>query len=229
MSSSHPFEDWDSLPRPLREPLTARIVVLGAESTGKTTLVRELVQHYRARGGVWAKTLWVSEFGRDYTVTKIAAEGVGFFDVEDRDANFRSADWVPKDFTIIALEQQRLEDQAAGIGSPVLFCDTDALATRVWERRYLGEHSDAALDAVPTLPRRALYILTDPLDVGFSPDPIRDGEHIRDEMTDWFRVELAAQPDRWVTARGSREDRLAACIRLVDEVLGEYADSFSVR
>lgn len=227
MSVHHSFADWDALPVELREKLTLRIVIVGAESTGKTTLVRSLVQHYRGRGGVWGKTLWVSEYGRDYTVAKIAATGVGFFDPEEGDETFRTVDWVANDFAVIAREQQRLENRAARIGSPVLFCDTDAFATRVWERRYLGAESVSAFEALPELPRRALYIVADPGDVAFAQDGIRDGEHLRDEMTEWFTENLASGEERWVTVRGTGEQRLVECIRLVDAMLDQHADSFA--
>jgi nicotinamide riboside kinase len=192
-------------------------VLVGAESTGKTTLSQDLVQHYRARGGVWANTLWVSEYGRDYTVAKIAELGIGWED----EAEFRSADWTSEDFAVIALEQQRLENAAASAGSPVLFCDTDALATQIWERRYLGNESTAARDALPELPPRALYLLTDHRDVQFQQDGIRDGEQFRSTMTQWFVDELQIHGERGQFVRGNREERLAECIRLIDEVLKE--------
>lgn len=215
MSEPDPYSGWDSLEPARREALTNRIVLVGAESTGKTTLTRDLVEHYRSRGGIWANTLWVSEFGRDYTLLKIAELGLG---AED-DAEFRSAQWAASDFAVIALEQQRLENAAAAAGSPVLFCDTDALATQIWERRYLGEGSTAAYDALPVLPPRALYLLTDPRDVEFTQDGIRDGEQFRDTMTGWFRDALTARGERWSAVRGDRDTRLAECIRLIDAVV----------
>ena len=211
------LESWERLSLEAREALTLRVIVVGAESTGKTTLVHDLAQHYRARGGIWAHTLWVSEFGRDYTVGKIAELGHG----DDDAAEFRSADWTPEDFAVIALEQQRLENAAASAGSPVLFCDTDALATQIWERRYLGDESTAARDALPTLPTRARYLLTDHRDVEFTQDGIRDGEQFRAPMTQWFVDELALHGERGQFVRGGREERLAESIRLVDAVLAE--------
>ena len=211
------FAAWDQLSPERREALTARVILVGAESTGKTTLTQDLVKHYRSRGGVWANTLWVSEFGRDYTVGKIAELGIGF----DDDAEFRSANWTSHDFAVIALEQQRLENAAASAGSPVLFCDTDALATQIWERRYLGNESTAARDALPVLPPRALYLLTDFRDVAFAQDGIRDGEQYREAMTQWFVDELAANGQRSEFVRGNREERLAECIRLVDGILAQ--------
>jgi HTH-type transcriptional repressor of NAD biosynthesis genes len=219
MTNQNPFAGWNSLSPERRAVLTSRVVLVGAESTGKTTLTQDLVDHYRARGGVWAGTLWVSEFGRDYTVAKIAEHGLDW----DDDKEFHSADWTSDDFGVIALEQQRLENAAAAAGSPVLFCDTDALATQIWERRYLGTESTKARDVLPDLPPRALYLLTDHRDVGFTQDGIRDGEQFRETMTQWFADELAARGERARVVRGDRAERLAECIRLVDEVLAEQA------
>jgi len=217
MNDADLFESWEQLSPEAREALTLRVVLVGAESTGKTTLTRDLAQHYRARGGIWGNTLWVSEFGRDYTVGKIAELGLGL----DDDSDFRSANWAPRDFAVIALEQQRLENAAASAGSPVLFCDTDALATQIWERRYLGNQSTAARDALPVLPPRALYLLTDHRDVAFTQDGIRDGEQFRPTMTQWFVDELRLHGERGQFVRGNREDRLAESVRLVDAVLAE--------
>jgi HTH-type transcriptional repressor of NAD biosynthesis genes len=219
MTTEEPFAGWESLAPERREALTARVVVVGAESTGKTTLTRDLVSHYRARGGVWAGTLWVSEFGRDYTVGKIADLGLGF----DDDAEFRSADWTSDDFAVIALEQQRLENAAAAAGSPVLFCDTDALATQIWERRYLGNESTAARDALPVLPPRALYLMTDHNDVAFTQDGIRDGEQFRPTMQQWFVDELRLLGERGTFVHGGREQRVAEAVALIDGVLAERA------
>jgi HTH-type transcriptional repressor of NAD biosynthesis genes len=219
MSGAARFDDWSDLSPAEREARTARVVLVGAESTGKTTLTRELVEHYRSLGGVWARTLWVSEYGRDYTVSKIADQGLGSFLTSDDDAAFHSAEWTSTDFAVIALEQQRMENAAASMGSPVLFCDTDALATQIWERRYLGESSTAARDALPVLPQRAIYLLTDHRDVGFFQDGIRDGEQYREAMTHWFEVELARRGENWRSIRGDRGSRLAECIRIIDELV----------
>ncbi len=62
---------WDWLDPVVQGALTTRVVVVGAESTGTTTVSRALADRYRARGGVWARTQWVPEYGREYTVTKL--------------------------------------------------------------------------------------------------------------------------------------------------------------
>lgn len=210
--------DWVNLSSDQRERLCARVILVGSESTGKTTLAQQLVDHYRSLGGVWAGTRWVPEYGREYT--EILLERQGVID-EDPDAEVHSAEWTARDFAIIALEQQRLEDAAAASGSPVLFCDTDAFATQLWERRYLGEGSTEAYDALPVLPPRALYLLADVAGVPFEQDGIRDGENYREAMQQWFVDELTAKGERWALVTGDESERLATSIRLVDEVLRE--------
>jgi nicotinamide riboside kinase len=208
--------DWRELAPEVRAERAIRIVLVGSESSGKSTLAASLTAHYRARGGVWEQTLWVPEYGREYTELLLAQQGV--ID-KDPDAPVHSAEWTAEDFAMIAVEQQRLEDAAAAAGSPVLFCDTDAFATRLWERRYLGDGSTAAFDAVPELPPRGLYLISDIAGVPFEQDGIRDGEDYREAMQRWFEEELTVREQPWALVGGDAAHRLAESIRLVDEVL----------
>ena len=151
--------------------------------------------------------------------TRPRVEGVREAEPE---AEVHSAEWTAHDFAVIAAEQQRLEDAAAASGSPVLFCDTDAFATQLWERRYLGEGSTAALQAVPVSPPRGLYLLADLAGVQFEQDGIRDGEGYREQMQRWFVEELTARQEPWQLVTGSREERLAASIAAVDGLLSSH-------
>jgi HTH-type transcriptional repressor of NAD biosynthesis genes len=211
--------DWLKLTADERAALTQRVVIVGSESTGKTTLARELVGHFRGIGGIWADTRWVAEYGREYTEVLIDKQGVRDAAPE---AEVHSAAWTAADFAVIATEQQRLEDAAAASGSPVLFCDTDAFATQLWERRYLGDGSTAALDAVPVSPPRGLYLLADLAGVPFEQDGIRDGESYREEMQRWFVEELTRRGEPWLLVTGSRQERLESSIAAVDELLSRH-------
>lgn len=207
--------NWRQLDAPARAGLTTRVVVLGSESTGTTTVSLALAQRFRDRGGIWSDTRWVPEYGRDATEEKLQA-------LRERDpaADMSELTWTGDDFAHIARTQQELEDAAARDGSRLLVCDTDSFATTVWERRYLGPHSRFARS---TDDLRSIYLVTDHEGVPFVQDGIRDGEHIRTEMTGWFIDALTRQGLSWVLLTGSLDDRLDLATRVVDGLLEHRA------
>ena len=170
-----------------------RIVIIGAESTGKTTLATALAEHYR--------TAWVPEFGRLYTEAR----------------RYRGELWRSDEFTYIATEQAQMEDALAAIANRVLICDTDPFATAIWHERYLGAPS-ADVQAVARGRAYDLYILTD-VDTPFVPDDIRDGESIRQWMHDRFVSELSRMPTPMLLVSGPHDARLAAAVARIDRIL----------
>lgn len=201
---------WTDLAPATRAGLTTRVVLVGAESTGTTTLSQLLAEHYAARGGSWALTQCVEEYGREYTRLKWNGS---------TGAELRDLVWTADDFDVIGPEQTRREQAAAAAGSPVLICDTDAFATSVWERRYLGS---AARTGQPwtVVPRRAVYLITDHTGVGWHDDGMREGDlRIREKMTAWFVEALTAAGHSWVLLTGSVSERLYTAIRTIDPLL----------
>lgn len=221
-----PVAHWHHLEGPVRAALARRIVVLGAESTGTTTLARELTETYRARGGPWASTQYVPEYGRDYSEEKLAA-----LRSIDAEATWADVTWSTEDFPRIAERQNAAEERAARIGSPVLFCDTDSFATAIWHERYLGSRNPK-LDEIAEEVRHDLWLLTDHRGVPFEDDGLRDGEHLRPWMTARFREELERTGRRFVEITGTREERLAAAVAAVEELLSggwHFADPLPER
>ncbi|MFJ6796372.1 AAA family ATPase [Streptomyces sp. NPDC091268] len=206
---------WDYLGPAVRAALTRRVVVLGAESTGTTTLSRALAEHYRRRGGVWSGTGWVPEYGRRYSEEKLAAARAA-----DPAATWADITFATEEFPVIARRQDALEEAAARLGSPVLFCDTDSFATGIWHERYLGGRN-AEVEEGASRTRRDLYLLTDHTDVPFEDDGLRDGPHLRPWMTGRFREELERTGRRFLLVRGTREERLRAAVAAVDALLAE--------
>jgi NadR type nicotinamide-nucleotide adenylyltransferase len=206
-----PVAHWDLLGPGVRSWLTRRVIVVGAESTGTTTTARALARHFRLRGGVWDRTLWVPEFGREWTERKLAA-----LRATRPDAIVDDVTWDREDFVRVAAEQNAAEDAAARRGSPLLIGDTDALATTVWEERYLGSPSERVRSAV-----RApdLYLLTSDVGVPFVQDGLRDGEAVRGWMTGRFREVLDAQPVPWRVLTGGWAERLRVAVRACDDLL----------
>ncbi|MGR8011386.1 AAA family ATPase [Streptomyces hypolithicus] len=210
-----PVRSWEHLEQPVRAALARRVVVLGAESTGTTTMVRALTEYYRRRGGVWERTQSIPEYGREFSAQKLAA-----LRAQRPGAHWDEVTFTTDEFPLIAQRQSDDEDAAAGAGSPVLFCDTDAFATTVWHERYLGA-SNPDVAAIAARGAQHLWLLTDHTGVPFEDDGLRAGEHLRPWMTGRFRAELTRTGRRFVTLRGTHEKRLAKAVASVDALLAE--------
>lgn len=183
-----PVGHWGELPPAVRGGLTRRICFVGAESSGKTTLSRLMAGRHA--------TTWVPEYGRDYTIEKMAAGTNDHWDTDD--------------FVIIARRQGELEDDTAEGAGPLLFCDTDAFATAIWHERYLHFRTTLVED-IADARRYDLYVLCG-IDVPFEADGVRFSEQIRPWMQQRFRDGLRTRPYRepWVELTGPVDDRLAA-------------------
>ncbi|MDR1463578.1 MAG: AAA family ATPase [Azoarcus sp.] len=211
-----PVAQWQWLSPAVRAGLALRVVALGAESSGTTTLSRDLAAALRERGGIWEGTGWVAEYGREYSVNLLALARAA-----QPGARVEDIAWESGDFTAIASEQCRREEEAARNGGPVLVCDTDALATCIWHERYMGRSSDEVAGIAAAMPPRALYLLTSDAGVPFNDDGLRDGEHIRQWMSGRFRERLAAQEVPWLELRGTPEERCKCALDAVERTLAD--------
>ncbi|HET9168804.1 MAG TPA: AAA family ATPase [Actinospica sp.] len=214
-----PVAHWMLVEPPVRAWLARRVVVVGAESTGTTTLSLDLADALRSRGGVHALTGWVPEYGRALTVVKLAVARAHAARAGRAEPGIFDLEWTDEDFVAVARRQNTDEDRAARGGGPVLVCDTDALATTVWQERYTGAITAEVHAAAATMPPRALYILTSDRGVPFEDDGLRDGEHLRPWMTGRFREVLAAQDVPWIEVVGDRAERLLQALEAVDAML----------
>jgi len=187
-----PLRHWDCLEPCVRAHYVKRVCVVGAESSGTTTLTQQLADHYQ--------TVWVPEYGREFT---------------ERYRSFGGADWRSEDFLTIAEEQLRREDDLALEANRILFCDTDALATSIWHERYVGRVSDEVL-RIGLGRRYDLYLVTD-VDIPFVQDGYRDGEHLRTAMHRRFVDELSRLDRPFAVIGGSRDERLSKAVSLIDE------------
>ncbi|MER7950070.1 AAA family ATPase [Streptomyces sp. NPDC096079] len=191
-----PAAFWDFLEPSVRSALTRRVVVLGAERTGVTTMALALADHYRRRGGVWARTRYVPDHARAYGGPALA--------------ELRSSD-----FPVIAQGQAEREEAAARDGSPVLLCDTDAFAAAIRHERYTGTTSTATA-AVAAHGRQHLWLLTDHRGVDCA-----DADRLRPWMTARLLTQLTRTGRRTAVLTGPHEERLAAAVAAVDALLAE--------
>jgi HTH-type transcriptional regulator, transcriptional repressor of NAD biosynthesis genes len=189
-----PAANWSELHPVVQGELTVRVCVVGAESTGKTTLVRALAKAHR--------TNEVGEYGRDYTIAK-----------KDAGTNDR---WTTEDFIRIAKEQQRLEDVAAVGSGPLFFCDTDAMTTALWHERYQGSPSEV-VDALGRARTYDLFVLCD-IDIPWERDEIRLGADTRTAMHARFVDVLTHErAEPWVLVSGSVDERMSTVAETIDQ------------
>lgn len=161
-------------------PPVRRIAVLGAESSGKSTLCEALARHYG--------TAWVPEYLRD------------FVDLHGR---------VPyeQDQFGIALTQRAREDAAARGARRFLFCDTTPLMTALYSRVYWGR-VDARLAALDAAHDYALTFVTAP-DTPWEPDGLqRESEEVRQLVHRMLLETLAARGIAWTLLRGDPAHRI---------------------
>lgn len=111
-----PMRHWDLLMPGMRPFFVRRVVAVGAESTGKSTLCQRLAERF--------STEWVPEYGREHLEAKGAGTGKALCEY-----------W---DLLSIAQEQARREDAAAKRANRVLFCDTDLMVTDAFGAFYFG-------------------------------------------------------------------------------------------
>jgi nicotinamide riboside kinase len=192
------------------------VVVIGAESTGTTTLTSALAAHYRTRPGL-GRTRLIPEYGHIYTLDKLLSAQARDLTADRPLTTMEQLVWDDSEFELIAARQNQLEDHAALDTGLLLFCDTDAWTTSVWQQRYTG-HVTPAVSALAR-PDRALYILTDHHAVPFVQDGVRDGEHLRASMTEQFHRLLDSLPTPSITVTGPLTGRITQATTAIDKVM----------
>jgi len=203
MVRSNPNEYWSMLPRATKSYFTQRIVLIGAESTGKSTLANMLAKYYQ--------TNCVHEYARFYIDMRrsnnetVLSEQKGI-----------ELDWRERDFVNIATGQTIIADQLAETANKLLICDTDSFTTHIWHYRYFKEWSEPVGD-IAKHSSPLLYLVTPP-DIPFDQDGTRDGEHIRSTMHKWVMSALKRNNKSYHIVRGGMdiEARLNDSIKAID-------------
>jgi NadR type nicotinamide-nucleotide adenylyltransferase len=158
----------------------ARVAILGAESSGKSTLAEALAVHYA--------TVWVPEYLREFV---------------DRHGR------VPfeHDQAGIARTQLEREDAAAAIASRFLFCDTAPLMTAVYSRVYWNR-VDRELEALALAHDYALTLVAAP-DCPWEPDGLqRDSDEVRQRVHRLLVESLEERAIPFVLVDGSLAQRM---------------------
>lgn len=174
-----------------------KFVIIGPESTGKSTLCKSLALHYQSA--------WCNEYAREYLLKN-------------------GTQYTPADLIKIAKGQLALEDQcsealAASNESPILFIDTDMYVMKVWSEYVFGECDFFILD---TIVKRKYdgYLLCN-IDLPWEKDELREypNEKPRQELFAIYKDLLINQTTPWALINGTDAERTKAGIIAVDQFM----------
>ncbi len=178
-----------------------KIVTIGPESTGKSTLCEQLAQYYN--------TIWCPEFAREY----LLSHGTKY--------NY-------DDLFTIAKGQLDLEDHLAKkLNNPqstnhsLLFIDTDMYVRKVWCEFVFDKCHRFILEQIVER-KYDLYLLCN-IDLPWIPDELREYPDFETRLKLYkiYKDLMIEQAVLWVEISGNYDERLKIAISAVDSLMKE--------
>ena len=176
-----------------------KVVAIGPESTGKSTLCQQLAAHYN--------TLWCPEYAREY----LLKHGTNYsFD----------------DLLTIAKGQLALEEVYTkklqllpGNEQQILFVDTDIYVMKVWCEVVFGKCHQFILDKIDEQ-KTDLYLLCN-IDLTWFKDELREYPDFetREKLYHIYKDILTNQSLPWAIVSGVNEMRFKVAVEAVDKLL----------
>ena len=170
-----------------------RIAIVGPECTGKTTLAKQLADHFN--------TSWVPEFAR------------GFLQKKWDETNEICE---PSDMLPIVRGQISAENEASQEANNILISDTSALQSKVYSDIYYGE-TDPMIAKAAKKHRYDLFFLTD-ADVPWEKDDLRDRPNDRQNYFGIFRQALIELDKPYIVLSGDAQTRLKNAIAHIEKL-----------
>lgn len=161
-----------------------KIAVTGPESSGKTTLARQMAAYFGAPCVPEYARIYLALLGRPYGKS---------------------------DLPTIAQGQARWEDTLAALHPPLLICDTDMLVLKVWSEYKYGVCDPLILD-LWAQQRYDFHLLCRP-DMAWTYDPLREHPHRREELYRIYKEELQGAGVPFVELGGHEALRLRHAVK----------------
>lgn len=181
-----------------------KIVIIGPESTGKSTLCRQLAEHY--------ETEWCPEFAREYLLRNGTA-----YEFDDL-LTIAKGQLALEDEYTRSLEAHAENFLEAG-GQIPLFIDTDMYVMKVWCEFVFGRCHRFILEEIAK--RKYDGYLLCATDLPWVADELREYPdlHTREKLFRMYKDLLVNQSVPWTEIRGTDEERLQNAIRFTDLLL----------
>lgn len=168
-----------------------KIVVIGPESTGKSTLSKALASELH--------TQWVPEYARDY-LTQLKRP------------------YAENDLLHMAKMQIEQEERQAKKAHRYLVCDTDLYVFKVWSEHSYNRCDRWILEQI-AIRKYDLYLLTD-IDMPWEEDPLREHGNIywRNYFYHQYKDIVMNNGVPWVSISGNEENRLQKALQCLQEL-----------
>lgn len=188
---NNPIKNWEYIPDVVKPYFTKKIVIMGAESTGKSTMVKNLAKHYN--------TIYVEEYGRTYT--------------DGMDSLY---DLTKNDFEEIVIQHSLNVENNIKNANKFIFVDTEAITTKKFAKLYLGD--DFESEVIDYCIENKFFDLTFLLntDVPYVNDGQRSPEAVRNTFTQYYKNELHRYEIPYHFISGSFEERFKRIIDTID-------------
>ena len=176
-----------------------KIVVLGPESTGKSTLCQQLAAHYN--------TLWCPEYARQY----LLEHGMNY-SYDDLLTIAKGQLTLEEEYTEKLGKINRLEDQ-------LLFIDTDMQVMKVWCEFVFNNCHPFILEQIAER-KYDLYLLCN-VDLPWVKDELREYPDLesRERLYSIYKDIMTNQQVPWVDISGGYGERLQKAILAVNKIL----------
>jgi NadR type nicotinamide-nucleotide adenylyltransferase len=179
-----------------------KIVLYGAESTGKTSLARQLAKHYQSS--------WSEEYLRSYVAKKLRKESI------KEGENIVAYSELEQ----IAKGQIQNEERATKLANKLVFLDTNILMSQIYAEYYF-EKSPDYLQKLANSRQYDLYLFLEN-DILWEADIQRDGPEVRNKLSLIFKNELSLRNLNFVSITGLGEQRFENCVKKIDKYLIDY-------
>jgi nicotinamide riboside kinase len=212
-------------PESIFPAMLQKIVVIGPESTGKSTLCEMLAQHYRTEWCAEFAREWLLTNGTAYTYDDLLTIAKGQVALEEEYMAKKVDSW---QLTVDGEKANYHQptnalSQPSTINHQLLFLDTDMYVMKVWCEYVFNDCHHWILNRIAER-KYDLYLLCKP-DLPWVKDELREypDEKPRQELYHIYRDLLVQQHVPWVEISGSYGERLARAVEAVDGMMANAA------
>ncbi len=172
-----------------------KVVIIGPESTGKSTLCEQLADHY--------KTVWVKEYAREYLLKN-------------------GTEYSFENLYEIAQGQIKIENEAVNNltnNNQLVFMDTDMYVMKVWSEFVFNKCDNRILTEI-TKRKYDLYLLCN-TDLPWVKDELREYPDYknREKLFYSYKEDMTEQKTPWKIISGRHEERLQNAIVAIDNII----------